>query len=91
MKMQVHITHKDEETGEFYRRFCGHVEIPEGMNYFEARELACAKLPRCYYNAFTSVHFAPVGVRVKLRGSLSEKHLNRLWAVVRETERAEGV
>jgi len=88
MKVQVHLTHKDEETRDFYREFCGHIDIPEGMSYFEARKLACERLANCYYNESTSVKFTPVGVRVKLRGRLPKREVDRLWRVVRLSETA---
>jgi hypothetical protein len=97
MKLQVHLTHKDEETCDFYRTFVGHITVSDTLDlstaqgYREARELACATLKDCYWSDFTSVHFAPVGVRVKSSGPLSNETVNHLWAVRREDERSENI
>jgi hypothetical protein len=96
MKLQVHLTHKDEDNCDFYRTFVGHITVSDTLDlstpqgYHEAREMACETLKDCYYSDFTSVHFAPVGTKVKRHGPLSAGAVNFLWSVVRETERSEN-
>ena len=96
MKLQVHVTHRDEESGQFWREFLGRIEVPDGTDLgaqqWSLREAADKKFPVSLpdrEDPYSSLHIAPTGQRVRLRGKCGAGNMRRMWADRREQERRE--